>query len=418
MSKNWSPQQLLIGNGVANHVDNHGTFASNPNDQPNYPDVKRPDVSQSEITQIQNDVRHHFINISKDQGMEDRKVVQEIMVLGIHIHRWSMFAQFSFCVMGIFFFYLIYGYMQELIFRVEGMKPYGWYLTLVQFAFYTVFGVMETQTHADRQRKIPLKTYGFLAFLTVSTMGLSNTSVGYLNYPTQVVFKCCKLIPVMIGGILIQGKRYNVIDVIAALCMSVGLILFTLADVEISPNFDRTGVVLISLALCADAIIGNVQEKTMRQHHATNTEVVLYSYSIGFIYILCGLIVHGSLKSAFNFFAERPAQTYGYAFIFSITGYLGISFVLALVKCCGALIAVTVTTCRKAVTMVLSFLFFTKPFTSQYLWSGVIVMLGIILNVYSKNKRKIDGMAADFIRKSVIRMQVRSQRYSSETMEV
>lgn len=55
-------------------------------------------------------------------------------------------------------------------------------------------------------QRIPLSTYGLLAFLTVATMGLSNSSVGYLNYPTQVVFKCCKLIPVMIGGILIQGK--------------------------------------------------------------------------------------------------------------------------------------------------------------------------------------------------------------------
>lgn len=45
-----------------------------------------------------------------------------------------------------------------------------------------------------------------IAFLTVGTMGLSNTSLGYLNYPTQVIFKCCKLIPVMIGGVFIQGK--------------------------------------------------------------------------------------------------------------------------------------------------------------------------------------------------------------------
>lgn len=53
--------------------------------------------------------------------------------------------------------------------------------------------------------RIPGKTYMMIAFLTVGTMGLSNTSLGYLNYPTQVIFKCCKLIPVMIGGIFIQG---------------------------------------------------------------------------------------------------------------------------------------------------------------------------------------------------------------------
>ena len=54
--------------------------------------------------------------------------------------------------------------------------------------------------------RIPLKTYSLIAFLTVATMGLSNSSLGYLNYPTQVIFKSCKLIPVLVGGILIQGE--------------------------------------------------------------------------------------------------------------------------------------------------------------------------------------------------------------------
>ena len=65
---------------------------------------------------------------------------------------------------------------------------------------------IERKCHLTFTCRIPLKSYGVLAFLTVATMGLSNTSVGYLNYPTQVIFKCCKLIPVLIGGILIQGN--------------------------------------------------------------------------------------------------------------------------------------------------------------------------------------------------------------------
>ena len=54
--------------------------------------------------------------------------------------------------------------------------------------------------------RAPFKVYLVLAFLTVATMGLSNMAVGYLNYPTQVIFKCCKLIPVLVGGIIIQGQ--------------------------------------------------------------------------------------------------------------------------------------------------------------------------------------------------------------------
>jgi hypothetical protein len=46
---------------------------------------------------------------------------------------------------------------------------------------------------------------------------------------------------------------------------------------------------------------------------------------------------------------------------------------------------------RKAVTIIFSFYLFSKPFTLQYVWGGLIVLLAIYLNVYSKNRRKFDA---------------------------
>ncbi|CAG2067701.1 unnamed protein product, partial [Timema podura] len=148
---------------------------------------------------------------------------------------------------------------------------------------------------------IPLKTYLVLALLTLGTMGFSNSSLGYLNYPTQVIFKCCKLIPVLIGGILIQKKSYGLLDFLAAGSMCVGLTLFTLADSQMSPNFNTLGVMMISCALLCDAVIGNLQEKSMKTYKATNTEVVLYSYSIGFVYLFVIMLVSGDLVKGILF---------------------------------------------------------------------------------------------------------------------
>lgn len=138
--------------------------------------------------------------------------------------------QFLLCCTGVFGFYLIYGYLQELIFTLDGFKPYGWFLTLIQFGYYTIFGYVERQMTepSGQKRAIPLKTYNFLAFLTLGTMGLSNSSLGYLNYPTQVMFKCCKLVPVLIGSILIQKKWHGPLDFVAAIAMCIGLTAFTL----------------------------------------------------------------------------------------------------------------------------------------------------------------------------------------------
>lgn len=41
-----------------------------------------------------------------------------------------------------------------------------------------------------------------------------------------------------------------------------------------SKQLTLKGILFISCALCADAVIGNVQEKAMKAHGGTNTEMV------------------------------------------------------------------------------------------------------------------------------------------------
>ena len=45
----------------------------------------------------------------------------------------------------------------------------------------------------------------------------------------------------MIGGILIQRKAYGMIDYLASGLLCIGLIVFTLADVELQTEYNYTG---------------------------------------------------------------------------------------------------------------------------------------------------------------------------------
>ncbi|CAG5025065.1 unnamed protein product [Parnassius apollo] len=243
---------------------------------------------------------------------------------------------------------------------------------------------MESLIRNPIKRKVPLRTYAILAALTLGTMSLSNLALSYLNYPTQLIFKSCKLIPVMIGSIVILGKRYSFLDYLAAVIMCIGLTMFTLADSKTSPNFDAIGVLVISLALLCDAIIGNVQEKAMKQFHASNNEVVFYSYAIACCYLLVITGTSGIFVNGFAYCSKNAVTMYTNIFLLSVSGYMGLQAVLTLVRICGATVAVTVTTMRKALSIVISFLLFSKPFVFQYVWSGLLVALAIYLNHYSK----------------------------------
>ncbi|CAF2895882.1 unnamed protein product [Rotaria sp. Silwood2] len=297
----------------------------------------------------------------------------------------------------VFIYYIAYGYLQELMFTLDGFENTAWFLTCYQFLVYSVLSFVHLGITGLEQRRTSYASYILLASLTVTTMGLSNYAVAYLNYPTQVMFKCCKLIPVLIGGIIIQRKTFNRYDVAAAFCMSIGLVFFTLADSKVQPNFNLYGVIIICFALVADAAIGNYQEKIMKEHHVPNVEIVFYSFIFGFGFVLFGLLITNNFFSSLHFWNMHPVPTYGYGLMFSIFGYLGIDIVLTLIKEYGALICVTVTTCRKAITIILSFTLFSKPFVFDYVWSGVIVIIGIYLNVYSRHQTAFNSIIASFI---------------------
>jgi len=320
--------------------------------------------------------------------VRDQQFEMKRKTSGFSLENFSTKNQFLICVVAIFLLYVCYGYVQEWIFNVPELKKAGMFVTLLQFLLYTFFGLLEKSCSGIVGRKAPMKVYYVLALLTMATMCLSNSSLGYLNYPTQVIFKSSKLIPVMIGGIIIQGKVYSKLDFLSCLLMTFGCIAFTTADVTISPNFDWFGIFLISAALCADAAIGNYQELCLKTYKSSTAEMVLYSYGLGFILLLVENIAFQKGLFSLVWLVFTNTQILTNLFLFSLTGYIGVKFVLHLVQKFGALLAVTVTTCRKIVTIILSFLLFNKPFSQWYLLGGLLVVIGIFMNVHSKQQRK------------------------------
>ncbi|KRZ27437.1 Adenosine 3'-phospho 5'-phosphosulfate transporter 2 [Trichinella pseudospiralis] len=223
------------------------------------------------------DVLIDLTKLEENQSSHQRK---ELRLFNVEIGCLSREFQFILCASAVFLLYLIYGILQEKMFTVDGFKTLGFYLTTVQFFIMAVFGIVERNCLSKRRRCTPLKIYFILSLASFGTIGFSNAAVGYLNYPTQVVFKSCKLIPVMIGGILIQGKRYSIYDYIAVLLMTVGLIMFSLADAAVNPEFNFTGFLCVCMALFADAVIGNLQEASMRMYAPENNEIVNFMLKI------------------------------------------------------------------------------------------------------------------------------------------
>ncbi|KAL0312667.1 UNVERIFIED_CONTAM: UDP-galactose/UDP-glucose transporter 4 [Sesamum radiatum] len=128
----------------------------------------------------------------------------------------------------------------------------------------------------------PWKTYVKLSAVLMGSHGLTKGSLAYLNYPAQIMFKSTKVLPVMVMGAFIPGlrRKYPLHEYISAILLVVGLILFTLADANTSPNFNVIGVVMIVGALVMDSF-GNLQEAIFTMNPETtqmqNKKVIMGS---------------------------------------------------------------------------------------------------------------------------------------------
>ncbi|EPS61479.1 hypothetical protein M569_13320, partial [Genlisea aurea] len=77
---------------------------------------------------------------------------------------------------------------------------------------------------------------------------------------------------------------------------------------------------------------------------------------------------------------------YGVLVFEAMATFVGQVSVLSLIALFGAATTAMVTTARKAVTLFLSYLIFTKPMTDQH-WTGLmLISMGIVLKMMMENK--------------------------------
>ncbi|CAI9765212.1 unnamed protein product [Fraxinus pennsylvanica] len=227
-----------------------------------------------------------------------------------------------------------------------------------------------------------------LSAVLMGSNGLTKGSLAFLNYPAQLMFKSTKVLPVMVMGAFIPGlkRKYPPHEYVSAVLLVVGLILFTLADAHTSPNFSLIGVLMVSGALIMDAFLGNLQEAIFTMNPATTqTEMLFCSTLVGMPFLIPPMLFTGELFKAWSSCSQHP-YVYGVLVFEAMATFIGQVSVLSLIALFGAATTAMVTTARKAVTLLLSYLIFTKPLTEQHGSGLLLISMGIILKMLPDNK--------------------------------
>lgn len=92
-------------------------------------------------------------------------------------------------------------------------------------------------------------------------MGIDCKIFPLFQYPTQVVAKAAKPIPVMLLGVLIGRKSYSKQKYLFVLMIVIGVVLFMYKEGKVNKNQENVGLgeLLLIMSLSMDGLTGAIQ---------------------------------------------------------------------------------------------------------------------------------------------------------------
>jgi len=210
----------------------------------------------------------------------------------------------------------------------------------------------------------------------------------YVNYPTQVLAKSCKMIPVLLMATIFKMKLYPLRKYINVFAISVGISFFMLYGDNSSkhsknnPNESTFGYFLLFLSLLSDGFTNAIQDDMRHsENKPSSDEMMLYTnlFAIPFLTII--LIYSGETNDALNFCLTYKSIMFD-LFMFCVCMSVGQIFIFMCISRLGNLFLNLITTSRKFFTILFSVLYFGHSLT-QIQWISVfVVFVALIIDVF------------------------------------
>lgn len=320
---------------------------------------------------------------------------------------------------GIGLSYWYFGILQEKITRTKYGSNQETFtctmsLVLMQCIFNTIFAKFILTFIMDQGKDRTRSSYYGICSLTYLTAMVSSTmALQHVNYPTQVVGKSCKPIPIMLLGVLLGKKRHSLRKYLFVSLIVLGVALFmykkdislngfsagnlSISNTSFSSILTGIGIgeLLLILSLTMDGLTGAIQER-MKLEHQTRSGHMMFSINLwSTIYLLLATISTGELIQFQDFIQRHPSLVKDVA-LYSSLSAIGQLFIFLTVAEFGPLPCSIVTTTRKFFTVLTSvFLFGNKLTITQGVGSS-LVFLGLFLDaIYGKEGPKTTGLASD-----------------------
>ncbi|CAD6239887.1 GSCOCG00002404001-RA-CDS [Cotesia congregata] len=303
------------------------------------------------------------------------------------------------CALGIFVCYFYFGMLQEKITRgvygdEKNSEKFTYMFSLVFFQcvvnyVFSKFLLLTVMKENDDSTKTVY--YAFAALTYLLGMVSSNMALSYVSYPTQVVGKAAKPIPVLLLGVLLGKKSYSMRKYLFTFMIVAGVILFMFKDGKSAPEkqSEQTGFggeLLIFLSLMMDGFTSAAQERMRAEHKSSSGHMMMNMNFWSMVFSGTVIALSGEMFEFFKFVQRHPNSLF-HIMSFSTAGALGQFFIFRTVSEFGPLPCSIITTTRKFFTVLSSVLLFGNTLILRQWLGTFIVFSALFLDaLYSRNK--------------------------------
>lgn len=226
------------------------------------------------------------------------------------------------------------------------------------------------------------------AVVNLLAMVTGNMALKWVNYPTQVLAKSAKPIPVLIMGVFFAKKSYKLSKYFCVLIIVTGVGLFMYKNddtVTTSEEKFGWGHVLLMISLLMDGFLGVVQD-TIRSVSKPSGLTFMFSINLWITVMLSTALVITGEGAMFIQFATKYPNIGLHLSALVLAGCFGQMFICMMISQFGSLPTTITTTLRKFFTVLFSVTYFGNNLTLQQWFATFLVFFGLFTNIFSSKK--------------------------------
>ncbi|KAI6659146.1 Adenosine 3'-phospho 5'-phosphosulfate transporter 1-like [Oopsacas minuta] len=287
------------------------------------------------------------------------------------------------CVIGLQVSYLTWGVIQE---RIMTREYEGETFTNSQFlvfvnrilALFVAGGLLMFRPQKSPQA--PLYQFSFTSISNTLSSWCQYEALKFVSFPTLVLSKTCKSIPVMLMGKIISNKTYPYYEYAFALILSLGVSLFVLeSETEGESGARETtfaGVIIIIGYLGFDSFTSNWQSEIYKQYKVSSVQMMYGVNLFSSLLTIISLVQRNVLFSSLYFLISHTEFAL-HCLILSICSAVGQLFIFYTIQEFGPFIFTIIMTLRQAFSILLSCIIYQHYIGVQGI-VGIVVVFGAI----------------------------------------